>query len=69
MSDTFGQRLRAARLAAGIRQRDLAQALGRSQSAVSLWEAGRHTPDTAARATLAAVLRAQGVDATDLLDA
>jgi prephenate dehydratase len=50
-------RIRAARLALGLSQQQLAGALGISQSTVALWEAGRTAPRRALMPRLAAVLR------------
>lgn len=41
---TFGSRLKAARLDRGLRQEDLAEALGVTKSAISAYEGGSATP-------------------------
>lgn len=42
---TFGERLRAARLRAGLTQRELAERIGVGQQVVSEWEMGKRVPD------------------------
>jgi putative zinc finger/helix-turn-helix YgiT family protein len=44
------------RKAAGIRAADLAEWLGVTPETVSHWETGRHPPDVASRATIAAIV-------------
>jgi transcriptional regulator with XRE-family HTH domain len=66
--DRLARRLREvlieARKAAGIRQVDLAKALGRSQSFVSNYERGERRVDVA---EFVLITRAVGVDARELL--
>lgn len=56
---TWGLRIKAARIAAGLRQEDLAEILGIEQSQVSRWERGQNAPRDDLRQELARVL---GVD-------
>lgn len=64
---TLGTRIRAARLALGLTQTELAAALGMPQSAVSGLETGRYLGDSPALATLIRVARALDVSADHLL--
>lgn len=41
----IGERLKAARLAAGMNQRDVATDLGKVQQTIASWESGRQMPD------------------------
>lgn len=52
----LGTKIRNARLLAGMRQWDLARALGVTQASVSRWEAGKAIPDLPVRPTLAGLL-------------
>lgn len=54
---TFGQRLRAARIAAGMLQEDLARYVGRSRSSLANMEAGKQDPPLSVAAALARALR------------
>lgn len=63
MSRAFsGQRLRAARIAAGIRPEALALSIGRSAHAVQAYELGRSLPSVSVLARLADAL-GQSIDA------
>lgn len=52
----FGANLRAARLAAGLSQADLAQAIGVDRTAISQWELGQSEPRIGRLPALAAAL-------------
>lgn len=52
----WGPRIREARLARGMRQEELAAAIGVTQPTISDWEAGRWAPRDAVRPALAAAL-------------
>ena len=56
MGTTFGQNLRAARLAAGLSQKQLAERIGAKHNSVSNWENGINSPSQAAIETLCRVL-------------
>lgn len=62
---TPGRQIRAARLAAGLTQRQLADALGTNRRVVALWERDGTMPDTGHRAGLC---RALGVPAAVLFE-
>ena len=49
---TFGEHLRAARLHAGLTQRELAEQVGVGQQVVSSWESGRKKPGRKERARI-----------------
>ena len=53
---TAGSRLRRARVEAGLSQAELADRVGVTQGAVSLWEAGKAAPGRPAQLVVAAVL-------------
>ncbi len=55
MSD-FGDRLRSLRAAAGLTQGALGKMIGRSDSAVRMWELGRNEPDMKTLAALSVIL-------------
>lgn len=63
LRQAFGQHLREARLATGLQQKDVAQALGVNPSVVNRWESGVHAPEPKRINDLAAVL---DLDAADL---
>ena len=54
--DTLGKRVRAARVAAGLTQAALGEALGVSHTQIARWETGRAEPRIAALLKLAAAL-------------
>lgn len=54
--NAFGERLRALRNAAGFTQSALGDMLGKSDSAVRMWELGRNEPDMKTLMALSAVL-------------
>ena len=56
--------IRAARIAAGMTQQQLADALGISQVSVTRWETGEHEPRVSTLKRIAAVL---GCDLRDLI--
>lgn len=55
-ADSLGARIAAARVARGLRQRDLAALIGVSQAAVCRWESDRDEPGWPVRAHLATLL-------------
>lgn len=65
-TQTLGERIRAARQAAGLSQEKLAERLGLTRQAVTKWETGQSAPSTENLLRLAEVL---GVPVTALLDA
>ena len=65
-TETLGERIRAARQAAGLSQEKLAERLGLTRQAVTKWETGQSAPSTENLLRLAEVL---GVPVTALLDA
>jgi transcriptional regulator with XRE-family HTH domain len=65
LAPTIAKRLRAARLAAGLSQQQVADELGTVQSYVSRLECGRHVP---ALRTLVAAAHACGTTASRLLE-
>lgn len=65
-TQTLGERIRAARQAAGLSQEKLAERLGLTRQAVTKWETGQSAPSTENLLHLAEVL---GVPVTALLDA
>ena len=64
-TETLGERIRAARQAAGLSQEKLAERLGLTRQAVTKWETGQSAPSTENLLHLAEVL---GVPVTALLD-
>ncbi len=52
----FGDRLRALRSAAGLTQGALGEIIGKSDSAVRMWELGRNEPDMKTLSALSAIL-------------
>jgi DNA-binding XRE family transcriptional regulator len=65
----FGDRLRKARRAAGLGQKEVAEAIGVSTATVSNWEAGMHLPYRSALAdTAQRVSEATGASVLYLLD-
>jgi transcriptional regulator with XRE-family HTH domain len=56
IAQLVGERIRARRKALGLKQREIAQALGIEQSEVSRWERGVHEPRGKNRARLCDVL-------------
>jgi transcriptional regulator with XRE-family HTH domain len=52
----FGRRLKALRVAAGLTQKQLADAVGASQTAVGFWERGAREPGALVLPKIAAVL-------------
>lgn len=62
-SDSFGKRLRAARVAAGFSQTRLAELVGASRQAVTTWEKDLRTPYPNNIARIAAAL---GIEASSL---
>jgi transcriptional regulator with XRE-family HTH domain len=60
---TLGERLRAARVAAGFRQEDFASEIGVGQPAVSAWESGTYAPRSNLWPSIAGTL---GVDLVTL---
>lgn len=52
----IGQRLRAARKAAGLNQEDVANVVGVAKSTVSEWETGKRSPDVELLETIAECL-------------
>ena len=60
---TFGENLRAARKAAGLSQKELADAVGAKHNSVSNWEKGQNNPSQPTIEKLCGVL---GVSANDL---
>ena len=66
--DELGHRIRAARLASGLKQLDLAEAAGISPSYLALIEGGRRTPGEALLARLAATLGRSPAAITETLD-
>ena len=65
-TQTLGERIRAARQAAGLSQEKLAERLGLTRQAVTKWETGQSAPSTENLLRLAEVL---GVPMTALLGA
>ncbi len=63
-TQTLGERIRAARQAAGLSQEKLAERLGLTRQAVTKWETGQSAPSTENLLRLAEVL---GVPVTALL--
>ena len=63
-TQTLGERIRAARQAAGLSQEKLAERLGLTRPAVTKWESGQSAPSTENLLRLAEVL---GVPVTALL--
>ena len=63
-TETLGERIRAARQAAGLSQEKLAEQLGLTRQAVTKWETGQSAPSTENLLRLAEVL---GVPVTALL--
>lgn len=61
---TFAERLKSARLAKGLRQRDLRDAAGVTEQMISRYERGIHTPETK---TLVRLAEALDVSISDLL--
>lgn len=59
---TFGERLRAARLAAGMTQRELAERIGARHNSISNWEKDRNRPDADMIGKLCRVLPMQPND-------
>ena len=53
---TFGDRLRASRLRAGLTQRELAERIGAVQQVVSDWESGRRKPHGKERARISKII-------------
>lgn len=62
---TLGERLRMLRFRAGLKQGQLATAIGVSRQSIGNWENGEHEPDTVNAVRLADAL---GVDLHELLD-
>lgn len=56
----IGHRIRIAREAAGVKQKDLADKIGESQSKVSNWENGLNRPNADQLALIAQVLNVDG---------
>lgn len=56
MGTTFGQNLRAARHAAGLSQKQLAELIGAKHNSVSNWENGVNSPSQSVIETLCRVL-------------
>ncbi|MGI6746474.1 MAG: helix-turn-helix domain-containing protein [Acutalibacteraceae bacterium] len=54
--NSFGERLRDLRKARGLTQRDLGEMLGKSDSAVRMWELGRNEPDMTTLKSLSSIL-------------
>lgn len=63
-SEMLGENLKAARSAAGLKQREVADRLGVEQPTVQRWEAGKREPDNATLRRLAEIF---GVKVSDLL--
>lgn len=53
----MGDKLKSARLAAGLTQTQLAEAIGCTQVDVSRWEAGKHEPSISTLKRIAQALR------------
>lgn len=66
MASTLGVRIKNARKRKGLRQIDVARALGTTQATVCRWERGTYRPDWPMRAPLAELLE---LDADELVGA
>ncbi len=64
---TLAERLRAARVAVGMTQADLARRAGLSESGIAALERGARRPSPRARAAIERVLVAAAVDAIEVL--
>ena len=62
-TETLGERIRAARQAAGLSQEKLAERLGLTRQAVTKWETGQSAPSTENLLHLAEVMQRAGVPA------
>lgn len=68
MTDPLVAELKDLRARLNVRQADIAERIGHTQSCISYWEAGRHSPRGAARIVLGQIiadLRAAAAGAPD----